>query len=102
MSVDPSFAHALRAGTEFNFKLNPFISLNAGAGIEHIFDSSVKTFVNGYALHRENIDGTSFVGSLGVDVTSALYPEFSFSSNVHLSTGDIQRAAFSFIAEYKF
>lgn len=102
MSVDPSFAHALRAGTEFNFKLNPFISLNAGAGIEHIFDSSVKTFVNGYALHRENIDGTSFVGSLGVDVTSALYPEFSFSSNVHLSTGDIQRAAFSFIAKYKF
>ena len=102
MSVDPSFAHALRAGTEFNFKLNPFISLNAGAGIEHIFDSSVKTFVNGYALHRENIDGTSFVGSLGVDVTSALYPEFSFSSNVHLSTGDIQKAAFSFIAEYKF
>ena len=102
MSVDPSFAHALRAGTEFNFKLNPFISLNAGAGIEHIFDSSVKTFVNGYALHRENIDGTSFVGSLGVDVTSALYPEFSFSSNVHLSAGDRQGAAFSFIAEYKF
>ena len=102
MSVDPSFAHALRAGTEFNFKLNPFISLNAGAGIEHIFDSSVKTFVNGYALHRENIDGTSFVGSLGVDVTSALYHDFSFGSNVHLSTGDRQGAAFSFIAEYKF
>ena len=102
MSVDPSFAHALRAGTEFNFKLNSFISLNAGAGIEHIFVSSVKTFVNGYALHRENIDGTSFVGSLGVDVTSALYPDFSFGSNVHLSTGDRQGAAFSFIAEYKF
>ena len=101
MRVDPRFAHAFRAGTQFDFKLNPFVSMNAGIGIEHIFDSSVKTFVNGYALNKENIDGTSFIGSLGVAVTSAVYPDFSFGSNVHFIAGDREGAAFSFIAEYK-
>lgn len=101
MSVDPRVAHAFRAGTQFDFKLNPFVSMNAGIGIEHIFDSPVKTFVNGYALNKENIDGTSFIGSLGVAVTSSVYHDFSFGANVHFTAGDREGAAFSFIAEYE-
>ena len=102
MSIDPRFAHAVRAGGEFNFKLNACVSLSAGAALERSFGSSVETYVNGYALDKEDLDGTSYIGSLGLDFTLADYPDFVLSSNLHGVIGDREGLAASLAAMYKF
>lgn len=102
MSIDPRFAHAVRTGGEFNFKLNSCVSLSAGAALERSFGSSVETYVNGYALDKEDLDGTSYIGSLGLDFTLADYPDFVLSSNLHGVIGDREGLAASLAAMYKF
>lgn len=102
MSVDPRFAHAVRAGADFAFKFNSFASFTAGLACEHIFDSSVHTFVNGYSLDEENIDGTSYLGSIGIDLISELYPDFSLSSDIIALAGDREGVMFSLVATQKF
>lgn len=102
MSIDPRFAHAVRAGGEFNFKLNACVSLSAGAALERSFGSSVETYVNGYALDKEYLDGTSYIGSLGLDFALKDYPDFSLSSDLHAVTGDREGLAVSLAAIYKF
>ncbi|WP_281757880.1 autotransporter outer membrane beta-barrel domain-containing protein [Succinatimonas hippei] len=102
MSIDPRFAHAVRAGGEFNFKLNACVSLSAGAALERSFGSSVETYVNGYALDKEDLDGTSYIGSLGLDFALKDYPDFSLSSDLHAVTGDKEGLAVSLAAIYKF
>lgn len=102
MSIDPRFAHAVRAGGEFNFKLNACVSLSAGAALERSFGSSVETYVNGYALDKEDLDGTSYIGSLGLDFALKDYPDFALSSDLHAVTGDRDGLAVSLAAIYKF
>ena len=102
MSIDSRFAHAVRAGGEFNFKLNACVSLSAGAALERSFGSSVETYVNGYALDKEDLDGTSYIGSLGLDFALKDYPDFALSSDLHAVTGDREGLAVSLAAIYKF
>ena len=102
MSIDPRFAHAVRAGGEFNFKLNACVSLSAGAALERSFGSSVETYVNGYALDKEDLDGTSYIGSLGLGFALKDYPDFALSSDLHAVTGDRDGLAVSLAAIYKF
>ncbi|MCL1602263.1 autotransporter outer membrane beta-barrel domain-containing protein [Succinatimonas hippei] len=102
MSIDPRFAHAVRAGGEFNFKLNACVSLSAGAALERSFGSSVETYVNGYALDKEDLDGTSYIGSMGLDFALKDYPDFALSSDLHAVTGDRDGLAVSLAAIYKF
>ena len=56
----------------------------------------------GYALDKEDLDGTSYIGSLGLDFALKDYPDFALSSDLHAVTGDRDGLAVSLAAIYKF